>query len=82
MDTVSFAGFERMYGYLASTMSYRVVAICLLSVPVTHVAGLNIRQQGSKSKGLGHGGNRHLLLACCSYVSAMCAPLWPARSLY
>lgn len=72
MDTVAHtvsAGFESVYGYLSGQLSYRVVAICLLSVPFTHVAGLNLRQQGHGLKG-GRGGNRHVLLACCSYVSA------------
>jgi hypothetical protein len=62
-------GFEAMYSYMASTLSYRVVAICLLSVPFTHLAGLHIRHpHGIPLKGV-HGGNRHVLLVCCSYVS-------------
>lgn len=63
-------GFETFYGYLVSTLSYRVVAICLLSVPVTHVAGLLAAGNGASGLKLHHGGNRFKLLACCSYVSA------------
>ena len=46
--------FEAVYSYMASTLSYRVVAVCLLSVPVTHAAGLYLRQPGPGK--LGHGG--------------------------
>ncbi len=75
MDSVSL-GFETFYGYMASTLSYRVVAICLLSVPVTHVAGLLAAGNGGSGlAGLkGHGGNRFKLLAACSYVSAAGTP--------
>lgn len=59
-----------LYVWLSKSMSYRVVAICLLSVPFTHVAGLNLRQQGSSARNRAvHGGNRHVLLASLSYVS-------------
>jgi hypothetical protein len=69
-------GFETFYGYLVSTLSYRVVAICLLSVPVTHVAGLLAAGNGASGLKLHHGGNRFKLLACCSYVSAA----WTAKT--
>jgi len=63
------SSFETMYSYMASTLSYRVVAVCLLSVPFTHGAGLYVKHpRGAGLKG--HGGNRHVLLAGLSYVSA------------
>jgi hypothetical protein len=73
MDAAAVAGFSQsLYVWLSKSMSYRVVAICLLSVPFTHVAGLNLRQQGcSARKGAVHGGNRHVLLASLSYVSVV-----------
>lgn len=61
------SSFETMYSYMASTLSYRVVAVCLLSVPFTHGAGLYVKHpRGAGLKG--HGGNRHVLLAGLSYL--------------
>lgn len=69
--SVSWGGFETLWGYMASTLSYRVVAFCLLSVPFTHVSGLLAAGSTSVKALKGrHGGNRYVLLACCSYVSA------------
>lgn len=62
---------ETLYLYLASTLSYRVVGACLLSVPATHVAGLLILRHPKTVLKLSaaRGGSRHVLLAALSYVS-------------
>lgn len=61
---------EAIYGYLSSTLSYRVVAVCLLSVPVTHAIGQALYTKGARSGSKpSPGGNRHVLLVAMSYVS-------------
>lgn len=70
--------FDDMYDYLASTVSYRVVGVCLLSVPVTHGAGVLYAGRAAVARaaagGVGSGkrrpySQRHVLLAAMSYVS-------------
>lgn len=68
------ATLDVLMGYLVSFVSYRVVSICLLSVPFTHFLGLYLRFP----KHSPHwkywlfpfkGGNRHIVLQLMSWVS-------------
>lgn len=69
-----------LIAYLLSFLSYRVVVVCLLSVPSTHVWGLYLHYGcvGSKSGSSGFlrfllfpftGGNRHLVFQMLAWVS-------------
>jgi hypothetical protein len=62
-----------LIGYLLSWLSYRVVAVCLASVPLTHAYGLFLRQP--PSWGAQHlllfpltGGNRHIIFQLLAWV--------------
>jgi hypothetical protein len=65
-----------LIAYLLSFLSYRVVVVCLLSVPSTHAWGLYLHY-GSKSGASGFlrfllfpftGGNRHLVFQILAWV--------------
>lgn len=69
---------DALMGHLVSFVSYRVVSVCLLSVPVTHFVGLYARFP----KHSHHwkywlfpfkGGNRHIVLQLMSWVSCVFA---------
>ena len=71
MDMLSL---DALMGHLVSFVSYRVVSVCLLSVPVTHFMGLYLRFPKTSQ----HwkywlfpfkGGNRHIVLQLMSWVS-------------
>jgi hypothetical protein len=63
-EAASLGALPGLYSYVfASTLSYRVVAVCLLSVPVTHAVGAHVF--GARHTG----NNRSLLLAALSWVS-------------
>lgn len=64
-----------LVAYLTSWVSYRVVAVCLASVPATHAFGLYRFSKGNVklSECLLFpftGGNRHVALQLCSWVSS------------